>query len=54
MSAGTTKHPFRLADDLWAACIEKSKRTGKPVSDVVRERLEQWITEDDTPNGDDH
>lgn len=54
VSAGTTKHPFRLDDDLWKACVRKSNRTGKPISEVVRERLEEWITEDDTRNGVDH
>lgn len=52
MSKGTTPRAIRLDNDLWRAAIAKSKRTGTPVSDVVRERLEQWITEDDTPNGD--
>lgn len=52
MSTGTTKHPFRLDDDLWAACLAKSRRTGTTVVDVVRQRLEEWVNEEDTPEDD--
>jgi len=43
---GTSRHNFRLADTLWQAASAKAAAEGTNVSALVREFLEQYVTED--------
>jgi len=43
---GTSRHNFRLDDTLWQAASAKAEAEGTNVSRLVREFLEQYVTED--------
>jgi len=42
--AGTTRHNFRLDDTLWQAASAKAEAEGTNVSALVREFLEQYVS----------
>jgi len=43
---GTSRHNIRLDDQLWQAASAKADAEGTNVSALVREFLEQYVTED--------
>lgn len=44
MSRGTTIRPVRISDELWNAAKAKAEAEGTNVSEVVREKLREYVT----------
>ena len=43
MSAGTTKRPVRIPDELWNAVRSKAEDQGTNASEVIRKLLTEWL-----------
>lgn len=43
----TPNRTLRIEDDIWEPAKEKAERMGTNVSAVVREKLVEWLHEDD-------
>lgn len=43
MSKGTTRRTVRIEDELWEAAQEKAADRGDNLSDIIRERLRDYI-----------
>jgi hypothetical protein len=43
VSAGTTPRAIRIPDALWAAALALAQEQDTTVSEVVRERLQEWV-----------
>lgn len=48
---GTTRRSFRVPDDRWDKAMDKAKKEGRTVSDVLSDCLDKYIG-DDKPEGD--
>ena len=46
MSKGTTHRTVRIEDGLWYAAKAKADANGANLSDVIREALRQYVSED--------
>lgn len=42
----TARRSIRVPDEIWDAALEKSRRTGIPISHVVREALTEWTRDE--------
>lgn len=46
MSRGTPKRSVRVEDELWDAAKEAADKRGDNLSDILRDRLKSYLTED--------
>lgn len=44
-SRGTTPRAIRISDDLWQRAKEASERTGRTITSVVKDALEEFAKE---------
>lgn len=45
MSAGTPRHTIRVSDDLWNEAHRKAVREGTSVSELIRARLREYVSD---------
>ena len=44
MSKGTTLRAVRVPDELWDAARTRAQEEGRPLSEVIREALAEYVT----------